>query len=164
MRVGGSHLSYCTNIHPGESWDEIRGNLERYLPQVKRRACPGAPFGVGLRLSAFAARSLSAPEALAQFVGFLRQNDLYIFTINGFPYGPFHGTRVKEGVYLPDWREEARLEYTNTLADLLVDCCLRRAITSAASAPCPGRSNPMRPRHRQLPKSRISSFGTSRIW
>ncbi len=119
MRVGGSHLSYCTNIHPGESWDEIRGNLERYLPQVKRRVSPGAPFGVGLRLSAIAAQSLSAPETLAQFKGFLRQNDLYVFTINGFPYGPFHGTRVKEGVYLPDWREEARLEYTNTLADLL---------------------------------------------
>ena len=119
MRLGSSHLSYCTNIHPGESWDEIRGNLERYLPQVKRRVCPGAPFGVGLRLSALAARSLCAPETLAQFVGFLRGNDLYVFTINGFPYGPFHGTRVKEGVYLPDWREEARLEYTNTLADLL---------------------------------------------
>ena len=119
MRIGSSHLSYCTNIHPGESWDEIRGNLTRYLPQVKRRVCPDAPFGVGLRLSALAARSLSAPEALAEFVGFLRQNDLYVFTINGFPYGPFHGTRVKEGVYLPDWRDEARLAYTNVLADLL---------------------------------------------
>jgi len=119
VRIGSSHLSYCTNIHPGESWDEIRGNLERYLPQVKRRVCPDAPFGVGLRLSALAARSLGAPETLAQFVGFLRQNDLYVFTINGFPYGPFHGTRVKEGVYLPDWREKARLEYTNALADLL---------------------------------------------
>ena len=119
MRIGDSHLSYCTNIHPGESWDEIRGNLERYLPQVKRRVCPDAPFGVGLRLSAIAARSLSAPEALAQFQGFLRHNDLYVFTINGFPYGPFHGTRVKEDVYLPDWREEARLDYTNTLADVL---------------------------------------------
>ncbi len=119
MRVGDSHLSYCTNIHPGESWEEIGGNLARYLPQVKRHVCPDAPFGVGLRLSAMAARSLSAPDTLAQFLDFLRQNDLYVFTINGFPYGPFHGTRVKEGVYLPDWREEARLEYTNTLADLL---------------------------------------------
>jgi sugar phosphate isomerase/epimerase len=119
VRIGSSHLSYCTNIHPGESWDEIRGNLEHYLPQVKRRVSPNAPFGVGLRLSALAARSLSAPETLAQFVDFLRRNDLYVFTINGFPYGPFHGTRVKEGVYLPDWREEERLEYTNLLADLL---------------------------------------------
>ena len=119
MRLGSSHLSYCTNIHPGESWHEIRTNLEQYLPRVKRRVCPDAPFGVGLRLSAEAARSLTAPDALAQFVGFLRANDLYVFTINGFPYGPFHGRPVKEQVYLPDWRDEARLDYTNQLADLM---------------------------------------------
>jgi hypothetical protein len=119
MRLANSHLTYCTNIHPGESWDEVRVNLERYLPLVKRRVCPGAPFGVGLRLSASAARSLNAPEALAQFIDFLSRNDLYVFTINGFPYGPFHGTRVKEDVYLPDWRDEARIAYSNTLADLL---------------------------------------------
>jgi sugar phosphate isomerase/epimerase len=119
MRLGSSHLSYCTNIHPGESWNEIRANLEQYLPRVKRRVCPDAPFGVGLRLSAEAARSLTSPDTLAQFVGFLRANDLYVFTINGFPYGRFHGTRVKEKVYLPDWGDEARLEYTNQLADLM---------------------------------------------
>ena len=119
MRLGSSHLTYCTNIHPGESWNEISANLEHYLPRVKRRVCPDAPFGVGLRLSAAAARSLSAPDTLAQFADFLRASDLYVFTINGFPYGPFHGTRVKENVYLPDWRDEARLEYTNQLADLM---------------------------------------------
>lgn len=142
MRVGDSHLSYCTNIHPGESWDEIRGNLERYLPQVKRRVCPDAPFGVGLRLSAIAARSLSAPETLAQFVGFLRQNDLYVFTINGFPYGPFHGTRVKEAVYLPDWREEARLEYTNALADILAALLPARGDTPGSISTVPGAFKP----------------------
>jgi hypothetical protein len=29
---------------------------------------------------------------------FLARNDLYVFTINGFPYGKFHGARVKEGL------------------------------------------------------------------
>ena len=119
MRLDGSHLGYCTNIHAGETWGEIRRNLERYLPEVKRRVCADAPFGVGLRLSAVAAESLSSPDALANFAGFLREQGLYVFTINGFPYGPFHGTRVKEDVYRPDWRDEARLEYTNRLADLL---------------------------------------------
>jgi len=142
VRLGSSHLSYCTNIHPGESWDEIRGNLERYLPRVKRRVCPDAPFGVGLRLSASAARSLRAPETLAQFVGFLRQNDLYVFTINGFPYGPFHGTRVKEGVYLPDWRDEARLEYTNALADLLAALLLSGGDHGGSISTVPGAFKP----------------------
>ena len=119
MKLGDSHLSYCTNIHPGESWDEIRGNLERYLPLVKRLVSPDAPFGVGLRLSAAAARSLDSAEARTQFATFLRDEGLYVFTINGFPYGAFHGTRVKADVYLPDWRDARRLEYTNRLADLL---------------------------------------------
>jgi sugar phosphate isomerase/epimerase len=119
VRIGASHLTYCTNIHPGESWNEVSANLERYLPGVKRRVCPDAPFGVGLRLSAAAARSLSAPDALARFAAFLRANDLYVFTLNGFPYGPFHGAPVKENVYLPDWGDDARLEYTNLLADVL---------------------------------------------
>lgn len=119
MKVGAGHLTYCTNIHPGETWDEIRANLGRYLPQVKRRVSPDAPFGVGLRLSEVAARALGEPAVLQEFQRFLRDEGLYVFTVNGFPYGPFHGTRVKEGVYLPDWRDDARLEYTNLLADLL---------------------------------------------
>jgi hypothetical protein len=119
VKVGDGHLTYCTSIHPGESWDEIRANLGRHLPPVKRRVSPDAPFGVGLRLSAVAAQALRQSAAMQEFDRFLRDEDLYVFTINGFPYGPFHGTRVKEGVYLPDWRDEARLEYTNLLADLL---------------------------------------------
>jgi len=115
VKLGDGHLTYCTNIHPGESWDEIRVNLERYLPEVKRLVSPAAPLGVGLRLSAAAARDLDG----TWFREFLRAEDLYVFTINGFPYGPFHGTRVKADVYLPDWSDERRLEYTNRLADLL---------------------------------------------
>ena len=119
MRVAGSHLSYCTNIHPGETWSEIRENLHRHLPEVKRRVSPDRPFGLGLRLSAKAAEALEEPGASEEFEDFLREQDFYVFTINGFPYGSFHGTRVKEAVYLPDWRNEARLEYTNRLARLL---------------------------------------------
>ncbi len=142
MRVGGSHLSYCTNIHPGESWDEIRGNLERYLPQVKRRVSPDAPFGVGLRLSAAAAQSLGDPVAREQFAAFLRQEDLYVFTINGFPYGPFHGTRVKADVYLPDWRDARRLEYTNRLADLLASWLEPGADAAGSISTVPGAFKP----------------------
>jgi sugar phosphate isomerase/epimerase len=113
------HLSYCTNIHPGESWAEVRANLERYLVPVRERVSPGRPFGVGLRLSAESARTLAAPEALDELRAFQRAHDLYVFTINGFPYGPFHGRPVKEQVYLPDWLDPERLAYTDQLADIL---------------------------------------------
>lgn len=122
MRIGNSalgHLTYCTNIHPGESWDEVRANLEGHVTAVRRIVCPDARFGIGLRLSAAAADALSAPDVLATFRAFLDDNGFYVFTINGFPYGPFHGVRVKEDVYLPDWMDAERLRYTNRLADLL---------------------------------------------
>jgi len=142
VKVGDAHLTYCTNIHPGERWDEIRANLARYLPEVKRRVSPHAPFGVGLRLSAVAARALSEPGELAAFKMFLADHDLYVFTVNGFPYGPFHGTRVKDAVYLPDWRDPARLEYTNGLADVLAQLAPQGLDTTATISTVPGAFKP----------------------
>ncbi len=116
---GGPHLTYCTNIHPGETWPEVRANLERYVLAVKARIAPDRPFGVGLRLSAQAAETLADPDALAACREFLDRHGLYVFTINGFPHGVFHGAPVKEAVYLPDWMDDARLVYTDRLAVIL---------------------------------------------
>ena len=121
MNLGGTtgHLTYCSNIHPGETWAEVRANVGKFFPAVRDRVAPGQPFGIGLRLSAQASKTLSEPAVLREFQDFLSSNGLYVFTINGFPYGTFHGTRVKEDVYLPDWRDEERLRYTDELADLM---------------------------------------------
>jgi sugar phosphate isomerase/epimerase len=123
MRLGGSpdrgHLTYCTNIHPGVSWPEVRDQLHRHVPAIKASAAPDRPFGVGLRLAAEAARTLSDRAALFELEGLLAEHDLYVFTLNGFPYGPFHGTRVKEEVYQPDWTFAERVAYSDQLADIL---------------------------------------------
>jgi hypothetical protein len=95
------------------------GALETYTLAVKERVCPSGPYAIGLRLSALAARELAEGRALAQFQGWLERHDCYVFTINGFPFGRFHGQRVKEQVYLPDWTSPERLDYTNRLFDLL---------------------------------------------
>jgi sugar phosphate isomerase/epimerase len=116
---GGPHLTYCTNIHPGENWPEVRDNVERYATAVKRSVAPDRPFGVGLRLSAAAADALARPGELDAFRDSLDEQGLYVFTLNGFPYGPFHGQPVKERVYLPDWLDPERLRYTDRLATLL---------------------------------------------
>jgi hypothetical protein len=120
MRVGDSfHLTYCSNIHAGESWDEVRTALSRTLPCVRQALAHRGPFAIGLRLSAAAAATLEQSAELEEFLAFLRAGDYYVPTINGFPYGAFHGTRVKERVYLPDWRDAARVEYSNRLARVL---------------------------------------------
>lgn len=120
MKLGrGVHLTYCSNIHPGESWPEVRANLGHHAVAVRDRLRADGGFGIGLRLSALAASELADPAALSEFQDFLARERLYVFTINGFPYGTFHGTRVKQEVYLPDWRDPKRLVYSNALADLL---------------------------------------------
>jgi len=118
-RPDGAHLTYCTNIHPGEEWAEVRANLLEYVVPVRKRVAPGVPFGLGLRLSGRAAEALGEPAALEELRGILEEHDLYVFTINGFPYGTFHGKPVKEAVYSPDWLEPERVRYTNQLADIL---------------------------------------------
>ncbi|MEX2530155.1 MAG: metabolite traffic protein EboE [Gemmatimonadota bacterium] len=124
MRVGPggrAHLSYCTNIHPGEDWAAVRAELERFLPPLRGALSPDEHFGVGLRLSARAARELRSDlGALSAFRGWLDAQGLYVFTMNGFPYGGFHRGRVKDRVYAPDWRTRERVEYTLELAHLLV--------------------------------------------
>jgi sugar phosphate isomerase/epimerase len=115
------HLGYCTNIHPGESWAEVAANIDTHVVRVKALVAPDRRLGVGLRLSARAAAELAQPEELARFRARLDELGLYVFTINGFPYGAFHGTRVKEDVYRPDWLEPERLTYTNQLAVLLAE-------------------------------------------
>ena len=114
------HLAYCTNIHRGETWPETLANLERHTLAVRERICPGQPYAIGLRLGADAARELSEPATLTAFQRWLERHSCYVFTINGFPYGRFHGTRVKEQVYAPDWTTPERLAYTKLLFDLLV--------------------------------------------
>lgn len=111
-------ITYCTNIHPGESWKETFRNLRSHLPVVKAAVAPDDPFPVGLRLSCRAATELDE-RAAAGFANWLSRNGCYVPTINGFPYGAFHSSRVKERAYLPDWRRRERAGYTILLANLL---------------------------------------------
>lgn len=112
-------LAYCTNVHRGSTWDETFESLEKYVLEVKKLICPERRFAIGLRLGAEAARSLSDLKKINLFKKWLDRNNCYVFTINGFPYGNFHGTRVKEQVYRPDWTDSNRLAYTIQLFKIL---------------------------------------------
>ena len=116
---GDAHLTYCTNIHAGESWPDIRASLDEHVPAIKAAVAPDRPLGIGLRLSGQAARAACAPSALEAFRDQLGALGAYVFTINAFPFGPFHGVRVKEQVYLPDWRDKERVSFTADAAAVL---------------------------------------------
>jgi len=120
MRIGDCHLTYCTNVHPGEQLPEVLDNLERYVTEVKALVSPTAPFAVGLWLAHDAALALQNGQ-LPRLIDTLQERGLYVPTLNGFPFGAFHGTRVKERVYEPDWRDPKRREHSVRLARILAE-------------------------------------------
>lgn len=139
MDLGGSlgHLTYSTLVHPGDNWDEMWHSLTTYVPAVKKRVCPDAPFGVSLRLSGKSAARLTADAGeRARLAKFLADNDMYLYTVNAFPHGPFKGQRVKEQVYEPDWRTDERALYTMQVADILAEVAPGGISPSIQSPPC----------------------------
>ncbi len=112
-------LGYCTNVHAGESLEQTMANLERHAVAVREAHCSGSTLGLGLWLSARAARQLLEPGRIEPVADWLTEHELAVFTLNGFPYGDFHQAVVKHEVYRPDWREGRRLEYTFDLARIL---------------------------------------------
>ncbi|MDP8983556.1 MAG: metabolite traffic protein EboE [Pseudomonadota bacterium] len=116
------HLTYSTLVHPGDTWEEMWNSLTTFVPRVKARVSPDAPFGVSLRLSAASVGTLTdSPVKRQELKRFLDDNDLYLYTVNAFPYGPFKNRIVKADVYEPDWRSQLRATYTEKVAEILAE-------------------------------------------
>ncbi len=151
----GLHLAYCTNIHRGETWGETFAALKTHTIAVHERVGPGRPFAIGLRLSATAARELGDPVGRREFRRWLEKNNCYVFTLNGFPYGPFHGARVKEAVYTPDWTTPERLAYTCQLFDLLAELSPPGMAGSVSTLPGSFKAFIHRPEQRQVIRDQL---------
>ncbi len=120
MRIDNNfQLTYCTNIHPGFDWKTTFDSLKEHVPKIKKEVSSGKPFGLGLRLSNKASEELALTGNLEEFKQWLGENDVYVFTMNGFPYGNFHNERVKDDVHAPDWTTLERLTYTKRLFNQL---------------------------------------------
>jgi len=124
------------NVHPGESWaDQVRATRDDAV-RVRERVGEDAPFGLGLRIGAAAAAELSAnPAFVAEYRALLADQSMYAFTVNAFPFGTFHGVRVKEAVYEPDWREPERADYTLQVARILAELLPAGVVGSISTAP-----------------------------
>jgi sugar phosphate isomerase/epimerase len=107
-------LAYCTNVHPCRAVTDVPAVLDRYAAPV--RAISGFEISVGLWLPAAAVAEADAADAVGHA---LASHGLSCHTLNAFPFGDFHGARVKEQVYLPDWADRRRLDYTLACARLL---------------------------------------------
>ena len=118
MKIGSNQLSYCTNVHPAETYAELLETLQSDVASVKAKVAPNQSFGVGLRLSAQMVLSMDSRQ-VDKLKSVLNAHDMYVFSVNGFPYGDFGVGIVKAAVYEPGWDDERRVAYTCALARVL---------------------------------------------
>lgn len=118
MTVSSLPLSYCTNVHAGRTVAEVEEGLDRYTVPIRDGF--GSELAAGLWLAAPVIRELEhRADGVARFADGLRRRGLDCYTLNAFPFGDFHSARVKENVYLPDWTQPDRLQYTLACARCL---------------------------------------------
>lgn len=114
-------VGYALNAFPYDTLAELWACLEGEVLRLKALASPHEPFPVELRFSAALVHELRGHcDEITRLKWFLETNGLELVTVNGFVLPRFHGTPVKERVYLPAWHEsDERLRFTNDCLDLL---------------------------------------------
>ncbi len=114
-------LCYCFNVFDKDSAHPFSADFRGRIRAIKSAIFAGdnKPFGIGLWLNEEKLRAFTSESAIRNLRELLVAENFYVFTLNAFPYSSFHGSPVKENVYLPDWRSEERLEYSMASADLL---------------------------------------------
>ncbi|GAA3810971.1 metabolite traffic protein EboE [Streptomyces phyllanthi] len=128
------HLGYCSNVHQAEDLKGVVSQLASHAEPVRERLGVDR-LGIGLWLARPVVTELAADTgSLKRLKAELRARGLETVTLNAFPYAGFHREVVKKDVYLPDWADEARLEYTldcaRVLAALLPDDAERGSVST----------------------------------
>ncbi|MFQ5734976.1 MAG: metabolite traffic protein EboE [Planctomycetaceae bacterium] len=120
MSLSSLPLCYCTNVHPGRTLADVLDGLDDYTLPVARAF--REPLAAGLWLAEPVVREiLAASQGPQRLRDELSQRELTCHTLNAFPFGDFHSSRVKEHVYIPDWGDQRRLNYTQSCATVLAE-------------------------------------------
>lgn len=134
MALSPLPLCYCTNVHAGRTLRDVLDGLDSFTVPVARHF--GEPLAAGLWLAApVVAEILSSKTGLRELKSQIAARNLTCHTLNAFPYGDFHSERVKENVYLPDWANPKRLQYTLDCANILTTLLPRGVDGSLSTVP-----------------------------
>jgi sugar phosphate isomerase/epimerase len=134
MALSRLPLGYCTNVHSGRTVAEVLRGLDTFTRPVADRF--REPMAAGLWLAQpVIAELLLDPAGPARLRDQLASRNLTCHTLNAFPYGDFHSERVKEDVYIPDWSDSRRLDYTCDCATVLSTLLPERGEGSMSTVP-----------------------------
>lgn len=132
-------LCYSMNVHPGEGLDDVLRAIGEHVVPLRERMRIRGDFAVGLRLARRAAEETESRAG--ELKALLDRHRLVPVTANAFPFGDFHGERVKEEVYRPDWAEGARAVYTLRVAVALAATNRRGTRVSVSTLPLAWRAS-----------------------
>ena len=107
-------LTYCTNVHPARDVPEIHRNLKGPVLRVARALGGKEAFPLGLHLPepCITAYSDFDDALLRELREILDEGGMWIASLNVFPQMDFQSERIKARVYLPDWADIDRYNYT----------------------------------------------------
>lgn len=113
-------ITYCSNVHPTTSFDQLLSNLENHQSVVAQNLNRKQSFHEAQHLGLWIPQQLVSESWLRreELQRALQQHQLQIASFNAFPMGNFHQSSVKEKVYRPDWSQSERLSYTQDIARL----------------------------------------------
>ncbi|HLP43505.1 MAG TPA: metabolite traffic protein EboE [Fibrobacteria bacterium] len=113
-------LTYCTNVHSLEDFASLEKVLTIFGPAIKASlSWPRLPMGMWMPSTLMESLGSSPSSSRERLRDLLAAHGLSTFTFNAFPYGNFHDKVVKTRVYVPDWTDTRRLDYTVACARLL---------------------------------------------
>jgi len=115
-------LCYCSNVHFSDSETDLNNVIDHFITGVREQRQLNE-MGSGIWINNKISQKLTAhPEKINALRDLLKRKGIKLYTLNGFPYDNFHAEKVKEGVYLPDWSQPERYNYTLNLAQILAIC------------------------------------------
>lgn len=146
-------LTYCGNVHPAEDLHGWLTVLEGFSAGLWKSRRP-RPFPLGVWWNAATVETLVGDaEARATVAEALARHGLTVGTLNVFPFGSFHGERVKEAVYQPDWSREERVHYTRGAAEVAAGLLPRGTLLPISTLPLGHGSGDLRRMARNLVRS-----------
>lgn len=138
MKFKNANLCYSLNVFPSEDNLSLRlKNIGDKFNKIRRSLdlADVTPFALGFWSDAVFVEQMKEEKNLQIVKEFLDQNNFYVFTVNAFPYGQFHSTKVKEKVYSPDWTTSKRRDFTCNAADFLANLIPEKTNGSISTLP-----------------------------
>jgi len=114
-----SELTYCCNVHPYQSPEDVNYILEKFVSAVRlKRKLSTMSSGIWLS-NDICSNFQNQPTLFTRFRDQLDSNNITLTTLNGFPFGNFHQAVVKQKVYEPDWSDFKRYQFSYNLSTIL---------------------------------------------